>query len=98
MLTLDEAKALALKSAREVVANKSTELAVFDKNTVVKPYGWLLIVNTRALLESGDFLRDALVGLGYIVVRHNGKVHVLSAVESTPEGIAAFERKHWLRG
>jgi hypothetical protein len=45
MLTLEEAKALAIKHVREVCADKAVELAVLDRCTVAKSYGWELRVN-----------------------------------------------------
>lgn len=92
MLTLEEAKALAIKHVRDVCADKSIELAVLDKSTVVKSYGWELRVNSRAYAETGDFL-EMLAGHGAVIVRHNGKVNVLGATES----VEAFEKKHWLK-
>ena len=97
MLTLEEAKTLAIASARDQIENKTTELVVFDARTIVKRYGWVLFVNTAALARSGDFIMDALVGLGPIVVRHDGNVHVLSGATPVEESIADLERKHWLR-
>lgn len=92
MLTLEEAKALAIKHVRATCADKAVDLAVLDRCTVVKSYGWELRVNSRAYAETNDFL-EMLVGHGPVIVRHNGKVNVLGATET----VEAFEKKHWLR-
>jgi GH43 family beta-xylosidase len=96
MLTLEEAKALAIKHVREASADKAIELVVLEHPITVKSYGWVLCVNSRAYAETDDF-REMLVGHGPVIVRHNGKVHVLGSAEASVEGIAAFEKRHWLR-
>ena len=95
MLTLEEAKALAIAHVRENLRENESELAVLDENTEVKRYGWVLYVNSRAYVESRDEINDMLVGIGPIVVRHNGKVESLSSGLPPEESIAAFERRHW---
>lgn len=96
MLTLDEAKALAIGHVRENVRDKTIELAVLDEHTEVKRYGWVLYVNSRAYAENQDAIQHMLVGIGPIVVRHNGKVESLSSAMDPSESITAFEKKHWL--
>lgn len=79
---------------RQFVANKDEELAVFEDSVESKPYGWVLYVNSKRYLETRDFL-DMLVGLGPVVVRHSGRVDVLSSAAAPEHSIAAFERRHW---
>jgi hypothetical protein len=94
-LSLDEAKAVAIHHVRENLRDKSIELAVLEQHTEIKRYGWILYVNSRAYAASPDAIHDMLVGIGPIVVRHNGAVESLSTAMSPADGIAAFERKHW---
>src|SRR4051812_12807314 len=96
MLTLEEAESLALRHMADVSAAAS-ELVVLDEDTIVKPYGWVLCLQSKAYAASRDFINDALVGLGPIVVRHDGKVDVLSSAGGVEETIAAFEKTHGLR-
>ena len=96
MLTFDEAKAAAIQHVRENLHDKSIELAVLEQHTEIKRYGWVLYVNSRAYAASPDAIHDMLVGIGPIVVRHNGAVESLSTAMSTADSIAAFERKNWL--
>lgn len=96
MLTFEEAKAVAIQHVRENLHDKSIELAVLEQHTELKRYGWVLYVNSRAYAASSDAIHDMLVGIGPIVVRHNGAVESLSTAMSPADSIAAFERKNWL--
>lgn len=97
MITLDEAKALALDALSKTTGLERNELAFLDGREQCKRYGWILLYNTRSFIETGDVL-DALGGNGPVVVSHDGKVFPLGSASSAEETIAAFERERGWSG
>lgn len=93
MLTLDEAKTLALKELSKLASKY--ELAFYDEKTQCKRYGWILLYNSRQYIETGDFLHS-LGGNGPVVVMHDGAVHVLGTAKNLDATIADFEQARGL--
>lgn len=92
MLTLEEAKVLALRELPKLAGER--ELAFHD-NAICKRYGWVLFYNSRRYIETGDFL-DSLFGNGPVVVMHDGGVHLLGTDRNPDAMIADFERERGL--
>ncbi|MBS2020266.1 MAG: hypothetical protein JST00_45825 [Deltaproteobacteria bacterium] len=93
MLTLEEAKSLALQELARL--GNTYELAFYDDDTQCKRYGWILFYNTRQYIETGDFL-FSLGGNGPLVVLHDGTVHPLGTSKDVDATISEFEQAHGL--
>lgn len=96
MLTLDEAKAIAMKEIPDL-SDKGIDMVIFDDSTIAKPYGWVFFFGSRQFEETGD-INFAVGGNGPLVVRHSGKVDKLTSAGLPKDTIAAFEKRHGLRG
>jgi len=95
MLTLEEAKKLALQALVRRSRYGADEYAFIDERIQCKRYGWVLIFNSRKYIETGDIL-EAFGGNGPIVVMHDGTLHFLGTIQTIEGNIAEFEREHGL--
>ena len=95
MLTLEEAKKLALAALLENSRYTADDIAFIDERIQCKRYGWVLIYNHRKYVETGDILY-AFGGNGPIVVMHDGTLHSLGTAQTIEGNIAQFEREHGL--
>ena len=91
-----QAEAAALAYLHGPDAQSGDELVVVPDSTVEKPYGWVLFVQSRRYLESGDF-REQLVGIGPVVVLRDGAVHTLPSALPSEDALDAFEAEHGLQ-
>ena len=96
MLTLDEAKAIAMKEIPDL-SHKGIDMIIFDDATIAKNYGWIFFFGSKQFEETND-ANFAVGGNGPLVVRHNGKVYKLPTSGAPEDTIRAFEQAHWLRG
>jgi len=90
-LALAKAKELALDA---LVASSGRECGAFaflDEHALRKPYGWVLVYESRRYVETGDVL-EAFGGNGPVVVMDDGSVHMLGSALAVEDSVAAFER------
>lgn len=92
MITLPEAKKLAMTALRKMSRRSEADLAFVDSLTSCKPYGWVLFYNSRQFVETGNEL-EALGGNGPVVVLHDGAIHFLGSDREGEVTIAAFEQE-----
>ncbi len=95
MLTLDEARAIAIKNLPKLNDSR-IDLIILDECTIAKSYGWVFFFNSKQFMETRD-ANFAIGGNGPVVVRHNGKCDRLTSAGVPEETIATFEKKHWLK-
>lgn len=93
MITLPEAKKLAMGALCKTSGRSEADLAFVDTLTSCKAYGWILFYNSRRFVETSDEL-EALGGNGPVVVLHDGAIHFLGSEHEGDVTIAAFEREH----
>lgn len=93
MITLPEAKKLAMDALCKTSRRSEADLAFVDALTSCKPYGWILFYNSRRFVETGNEL-EALGGNGPVVVLHDGAIHFLGSNREGDATIANFEREH----
>jgi hypothetical protein len=96
MLTLDQAKSLAIASLPDM-SGSGIDLVIVDERTLVKPYGFVFFYNSRQYLETRSF-ESSIAGNGPIVVRHDGTVDPLRSAAPSTQMIAEFETKEGLSG
>jgi hypothetical protein len=94
MLTLDQAKALALASLPDMSA-AGLDLVIIDERTIAKPYGFIFFYNSRQYLETRSF-ESSIAWNGPVVVRHDGTVDPLPSAAPSTHMIAEFESRHGL--
>jgi hypothetical protein len=93
MITLPEAKKLAIAALCKMSGRNEADLAFVDALTSCKSYGWILFYNSRQFVETGNEL-EAFGGNGPVVVLHDGAIHFLGSDREGDVTIAAFEREH----
>lgn len=73
--------------------DQSVDVVVLDELTLEKPYGWVLFVESKEFVETGN-LEACIAGNGPIVVLQDGSVHMLGSGRPTDEALLQFERDH----
>lgn len=95
MITLPEAKKLAMAALCKMSRRSEADLAFVDSLTSCKRYGWVLFYNSRQFVETGNEF-EAFGGNGPVVVLHDSAIHFLGSDRERDVTIAAFEREHGL--
>ncbi len=93
MAVISEAEAtdLATRYITEQCRNVPGGVALVDKQTTRKSYGWVFFYNAKRYLETHSPL-DSLGGNGPIIVLEDGQVHQLGSALDPEVSIAEFER------
>lgn len=91
MITYEEAKALANKTADELM-DHSKDIVLWEKKTMRKPYGWVFFYTTQKYLETMDraYLSP---GTPRILVEKDGSVHLVPSSVHIDNFLKAHERK-----
>lgn len=65
---------------------------VADRATRERSYGWVLYIQSKRFLETGDPNYQIYGSSAFIVTRSDGKVHMLTHAKKSEEAIAIWER------
>ena len=93
MLTREEAKQLVHKRINAVdrYAPQNIELAIMDRETIEKEYGWVFFYQTQEYIKTRDLV-DALVGNEpYIVNKYTGELIETGTANPVEDYIAEYE-------
>jgi len=90
MITLNNAKKLALEGAARVTGRSSDDLCILDEATACKRTGWFFRYESRAFVETGD-VAHAIGQAGPVIVTHRGVVHVFRDGHTDDEAIEEFD-------
>lgn len=95
-MTLEEATRAVLEELNRKVSSSNEEMVLLDRDTMVKPYGWIFFYNSRRFVETGNVIY-ALGGNGPVVVeRTTGRITHLGTARPFEEEVADFEGKNYL--
>jgi len=75
--------------------DQGVELVVLDELTIEKPYGWVLFVESKEFVETGN-PEACVAGNGPTVVLRDGSVHMLGSGQPTEDALREFERERGL--
>lgn len=92
MISRTEAEKLVLEAINSGASEE--ERAVIVESTP-KPYGWIVLYDSAAFVETGDE-SAALLGNGPCVVMSDGQIHYLGTARCVEEEVADFEKEHGL--
>ena len=97
MISESEAHAIVKQYIDDQCRDVPGGVAIIEKRTIQKPYGWIFFYNSNRYLETLSPL-EALGGNGPIVVkRADGNLHQLGSGVPPDVSIAEFERAHGLK-
>jgi hypothetical protein len=87
-MTKSEAEQVAREYLKARESSAGCELALIDRETIERNFGWVFFYDVKRHIETGDF-RHALAGNGPIVVtKADGRVH---------ETGTAYPLEHYLK-
>lgn len=90
MISQSEAEKLVLE---HINRGASAEERAAIVRSIRKNYGWIVIYDSAAFLETGDE-NARLYGNGPCVVLTDGRIHELGTASSVNDEVAAFEKEH----
>lgn len=91
MLNAEEAKQTVLRYLDARERESGIRLALQEKCTIERRFGWVFFYQSKRYLESGD-IRDALAGNAPIVVtKSDGRVHVTGTSSPLEQYLQKFE-------
>jgi hypothetical protein len=91
MLNVTEARSLVQSYINSIYHVDGDELVILDEETIVKPYGWVFLYESRKFLETNNITFAALGNAPIIVEKENGTMTVLGTAEPLEYYIEKYE-------
>ena len=86
MLTKEKAREMVMREIEMLPHGLGPDgVVVLDEHTIERPWGWVFFYQSRRWREMGDENFFLLGNVPYIVNRHDGSIHAISAADPAAE-------------